>query len=625
MIAQINQRLDLVEIVAEYVPLRQSGRTYRGACPFHKGSNPTALSVDPVKKVYHCFSCGARGNAIKFLMEIGQRSFSEVVLDLAQRYGVPLHSIDAAAAHTYQQQLDWRQQLQEVLALAANFYHHALFTPQGAPALAYLTDHRRLSLEAIKEFQLGYAPQGWDALYGYLVKQRGLPPALAEQAGLIVPRSEGRGYYDRFRHRLMIPIADSRGNVIAFGGRALGEEQPKYLNSPDTELFHKGSTLFLLHRAKQAIQAKDQAIVVEGYFDAIRLHLAGFPQTVASLGTALTREQILQLARYTPSKRIYCNFDSDGAGIKAAARAIDNFRDLVYRGAIQLRVLTLPGGKDADAFLQTHPPSAYQTALDSSPLFLDWLIDLSLAGKNLQLADHFLQANQALLQILQQLPDAPIRNHYLHVCAYRLALGNAHRALELEQHLRRQLRHARWHNPPPTPTPTSTLELAELQLLQIFLHFPDYRPQVYAALLEHDIEFSLSHHRQLWQIILHLLEGRDLQDTYPGQLVEQVQAACASHSDLMPYLDSLLWLTESSKIALLRPELVIRAAVTRIQLIMAEKAYHHWRNLWEKTNVRENPDLARYYQHKLQEQKQKIAALQQQLATSSQVLHQESP
>lgn len=624
MIAQVNQRVDLVDIVAEYVPLRKSGRTYRGACPFHKGSNQTALSVDPDRKVYHCFSCGAKGNAIKFLMEIGQRSFSEVVLDLAQRYSVPVRTLDDNYARNYQTQLHWRQQLQAVLALAANFYHHALFTPSGAPALAYLRDKRRLPLEAIKDFQLGYAPPGWDALYSYLVKQRGMAVALVEQAGLIVPRSDGRGYYDRFRHRIMIPIWDSQGNVIAFGGRALGEEQPKYLNSPETELFHKGSTLFLLHRAKQAIQATDQAIVVEGYFDAIRLHVAGFQQTVASLGTALSKEQILQLARYTPSKRLYFNFDSDQAGTKAAERAIGNFRDLVYQGAIQLRVLTLPGGKDADEFLQSHSPAVYQQALDSSPLFLDWLIDLSLQNRNLQLADQFLQAHQALLAILQNLPDAPIRNHYLHLCAYRLAQGNAHRALQLERDLRRQLRHARWQTPPPPPTPTSTLQLAELQLLQIFLHFPDYRDQVYAALVDHDIEFSLSHHRQLWQIILDLLEGRTLQDSYPGELLEQVQAQCANQPQLLSSLDSLLWLNESSKVALLRPQFVITSAVTRIQLIMAEKAYHHWRNLWEKTDVKQHPDLARYYQSKLQEQKQKITHLQHQLATSNQVLQQES-
>lgn len=211
MIAQVNQRVDLVDIVAEYVPLRKSGRTYRGACPFHKGSNQSALSVDPQRQTYHCFSCGASGNGVKFLMEIGKRSFSEVVLDLAQRYAIPIRTIEPEQAQAYQKQLSWREQLQEVLALAANFYHHALFAPQGVAALSYLTEKRYLSLEAIKNFQLGYAPQGWDALYGYLVKQRGIAVALVEQAGLIVPRPQGNGYYDRFRHRIMIPILDIKG------------------------------------------------------------------------------------------------------------------------------------------------------------------------------------------------------------------------------------------------------------------------------------------------------------------------------------------------------------------------------------------------------------------------------
>lgn len=618
MIAQVNQRVDLVDIVAEYVPLRKSGRTYRGACPFHKGSNQSALSVDPQRQTYHCFSCGASGNGVKFLMEIGKRSFSEVVLDLAQRYAIPIRTIEPEQAQAYQKQLSWREQLQEVLALAANFYHHALFAPQGVAALSYLTEKRYLSLEAIKNFQLGYAPQGWDALYGYLVKQRGIAVALVEQAGLIVPRPQGNGYYDRFRHRIMIPILDIKGGVIAFGGRALGDEQPKYLNSPETELFRKGSNLFLLDRARDAIAKTDQAIVVEGYFDAIRLHLAGFPQTVASLGTALSKEQILQLARYTPSKRIYLNFDGDRAGIKAAERAIGAFADLVYKGTIQLRIVTLSGGKDADEFLQHHSAADYRSVLDQSPLFLDWLIDLSLEHKNLNLGDHFMEASQALVKILQKLPDAPVRSYYLQKCSYLLAQGNAHLALRLEKDLRRQLRQARWSSPQnnPAPTVTSTLQLAELQLLQIFLHFPDYRAQIIDTLAAEDIGFSLSHHRQLWQMILELLDRGG--ESSGERLVELLQAQCAEKPDLMAQLDPLLWLNENAKVALLRPEIVIKAAVIRILLIMTEKTYRHWRDLWEKTEVTLNPELGLYYQTKLQEQRSKMEDLKKQLLDSTQ-------
>lgn len=624
MIAQVNQRVDLVDIVAEYVPLRKSGRTYRGACPFHQGSNQSALSVDPQRQSYHCFNCGASGNGVKFLMEIGKRSFSEVVLDLAQRYAIPIRTIEPAQAQAYQKQVSWREQLQETLELAANFYHHALLSPQGAGALDYLLAKRRLTLEAIKEFGLGYAPQGWDALYGYLVKQRGMAVALVEQAGLIVARSQGNGFYDRFRHRIMIPIRDIKGGVIAFGGRALGDEQPKYLNSPETELFHKGSNLFLLDRARDAIAKTDQAIVVEGYFDAIALHSAGFPQTVASLGTALSKEQILQLSRYTPSKRIYLNFDGDRAGIKAAERAIGGFADLVYKGTIQLRIVTLAEGKDADEFLRHHSPAAYRSSLEESPLFLDWLIELSLQGRNLNFGDHFIEASKALTKILQNLPDAPIRSHYIHTCAHLLAQGNSHLALRLEKDLRRQLRQARWssHTPNHPPTPTSTLQLAELQLLQIFLHFPDYRAQVYDILLTEDIGFSLSHHRQLWQIIQAMIDEDKIklggEELYPGELIQQVQAQCAEHPQLMEQLAPLLWLNENAKIALLRPEMVIKAAVIRILLIMTEKTYRHWRDLWEKTDVKLNPELGLYYQNKLQEQRSKIEDLKKQLTASSQ-------
>lgn len=301
-IDQVSQRADIVDIVSERVVLRKSGANFRGACPFHNGTNASALTVSPARQMYHCFNCDVSGGAVKFLMEIDKRSFSDVVLELAKRYNVPIQTVQPEKAQEIQRQISHRDRLYEVMGLTTSFYQHALYAPQGREALAYLSEKRQMSKETIQKFQLGYAPAGWETLMGYLVQQKQIPVSLVEEAGLVVPRKTGNGFYDRFRDRLMIPINDTRGRVIAFGGRSLGDEEPKYLNSPETELFNKSSVLFAMDHAREAISKSDQAIVVEGYFDAIALHQAGIEQAIATMGVALNADQMKQLLRYTDSK-----------------------------------------------------------------------------------------------------------------------------------------------------------------------------------------------------------------------------------------------------------------------------------------------------------------------------------
>jgi DNA primase len=626
-IAAINQQVDLVDIVSEHIVLRKSGANFRGACPFHQGSNATALSVNPAKQIYHCFSCGASGNAFQFLMKIGDRSFHEVALDLARKHNIPLQTLEPEQSQEFQRQLSHREQLYELIGLAASFYQHALYASQGQSALTYLSQKRQIQPETIQTFQLGYAPAGWDTLYGYLVNQRRFPASLVEEAGLIVPRKAGSGYYDRFRDRLMIPICDLQGKPIAFGGRSLGDEEPKYLNSPETALFHKGQILYGLDRAKDGIAKQDRAIVVEGYFDAIALHQAGISEAVATMGVALQADQVRQLLRYTESKRIILNFDADKAGTTAAERAIAGFQDLIYSGTVQLRILTLPQGKDADEFLCHNSSQDYRELAQNAPLFLDWQIELALLGKKLNQADQFQQASQAISKLLSHLPDTTLRSHYIHKCAQKLSQGNSQLALRLEQDLRRQLHHQirrdRWysHRNQTSDNPTSALQLAETQILQIYLHFSQYRSQIYQFLEKEDLGFNLgfsfSNHRQLWQIVLDLLE-RGETDLEPrtsqsDRLIYQLQTACMEIPDLAQQLHHLLWLDENDKVSLLRPGMVIKAAIARIQLIMTEKRYRHWRNLWEKTDLKANPELGYYYQTQIHAEKNLIFTLQQQI------------
>ncbi len=636
-IDQISNRADLVEIVSEHVVLRKSGANFRGACPFHQGTNQTALTVTP--QVYHCFSCGASGNVFKFLMEIGNRSFNDVVIDLAQKYGIPVRTQEPSKSQELHQQLSLREQLYEVMALAVSFYQHTLCSPSGKNALEYLLHKRQLSQNTIQTFQLGYAPAGWNSLYEYLVIQKRLPESVVEQAGLIAPRQNGDGYYDRFRARLMIPIHDLRSRAIAFGGRCLDNSEPKYLNSPETPIFSKNSVLFGMDKARDAIAKTDQAIVVEGYFDAIALHQAQISQTVASMGVALGQNQIRQLLRY--SKKIILNFDGDKAGITAAERAITGFKDQVYGGDVQLRILTIPAGKDADEFLQEKSPQAYQKLLQTidrseggflkledsiyndpeavkelvhaAPLFLDWQIEQALIGKNLVQADQFQECTSAFVRILNEIPDGSLRTHYIHSCAQRLAQANSYLIPRLEQDLRRQLRQNRWHQIKRTETTTSTLQVAETQLLQIYLHFPQFRQQINAMLEAADISFSLSHHRQLWSMIIDCALDQAFSEQAPANLISHLQILCAELPDLSHQLAQVLWLDQNSQMALLRPTMVIKAAIARIQLVMAEKKYRYWRDLWEKIDLKTNPDLAYHYQTKIQSEQTLMQALQKQV------------
>lgn len=605
-IEQVKQRADIVDVVSEHVVLKKQGKDFVGLCPFHDDKSPS-FTVSPSKQFYYCFSCGAGGNTIKFLMELGKRNFSEVVLDLARKYQVPVQTLQAEDRQELQRQLSVREQLYEILAITAKFYEHALQQPQGADALAYLRRDRKLSVETIQQFQLGYAPAGWDILCKYLVEQKKYPIVLLEKAGLLVPRKTGDGYYDRFRNRLMVPIQDSQGRVIGFGGRTLTDEQPKYLNSPETELFDKGRTLFGLDKAKSAIAKQDQAVVVEGYFDVIALHAAGVTNAVASLGTALSIAQVKQLLRYTESKRVVFNFDADRAGVQAAERAIGEVATLAYQGEVQLRVLNLPDGKDPDDFLKNHSAKAYQDLLDHAPLWLDWQINQAIANQDLKQSDQFQQAVMAIVALLGNLPNPSLRTHYIHHCSELLSQGNSRLTQQIEENLRLQVRGQRWHGRSQkwqTPGDRNLLEECEAQLLRLYLHAPEYRVELRNAISAQDLEFSLSHHRFLWRQITDIE-----QDSLEVDLLEQLRDRTHNFPREMSQVYSLFELDEKTQRDILRAPLVIRSATAGIERVMCEKRYRHFLDLWQKTDLSTTPDLGQFYQQKAYVEKQRITEL----------------
>ncbi|MEO1095885.1 MAG: DNA primase [Cyanobacteria bacterium J06638_28] len=621
-IAAVRDRADIVDVVSERVVLKKQGKDYVGLCPFHDDKSPS-FSVSASKQFYYCFSCGAGGNAFKFLMELEKRSFADVVLDLAKRYQVPVKTLEPEKRQELQRQLTLREQLYEILAVTTSFFEHALRRPDGNQALTYLHQQRELTDATIQRFQLGYAPGGWQTLYGYLVEQKQYPVALVEQAGLIVPRTSGSGYYDRFRHRLMIPIHDVRGRVIGFGGRSLADEdKPKYLNSPDTELFDKGQTLFGLDKAREAIAKADRAVVVEGYFDVIALHAAGIECTVAALGTALNATQVRQLLRYTESKQIIFNFDADAAGVKAAQRAIGEVEAMAYRGDVQLRILNMPDGKDPDEYLRHHPTEAYGELLDQAPLWLDWQLQQLLQDRDLQQADQFQQASQEIVALLSDIANADTRTHYVRQCAELFSHGDARLMPLLAENLMVQVRRKR-RSPKGQPaqanlsfTQTNTLEAAEAALLQVFIHSPEHRPTILEILENRDLQFSYSHHRALWQTLRlqtatdgsdPMLQAADLVGWLRDRAAESLTLAQTQH---------LFYLDEKKRRDVLRAPLVIRAAAACIEQALCEKRYRHFLNLWSTAEAAATVEQQAYYQTQIYTEKRRIAELEKERQTT---------
>jgi DNA primase len=608
--------------------------------------------------MYYCFGCNAGGNVIKFLMELGKRPFAEVLLDLARRYQVSVKTLEPEQRQELQRQLSLREQLYEILAIAAQFYQHALRQSQGQLALKYLQSSRQLSEETIQQFQLGYAPAGWETLYRYLVEHKRYSVQLVEQAGLIRRRQSGDGYYDYFRDRLIIPIHDIQGRVIGFGGRTLGEEQPKYLNSPETDIFSKGKTLFAFDKAKTAISQLDQAVVVEGYFDAIALHAAGITNVVASLGTALSLDQVRQLLRYTESKQLVLNFDADAAGTQATERAIGEIAELVYRGEVQLRILNLPEGKDADEFLHTHIPGEYQALattrlpslskyryqlaelspadrkelLHSAPLWIDWQIQQLLSERDLKQASQFQQVAQQMVKLLKKIDNSDTRNYYIRHCAEILSLGDARLVSRQEENLLAQIAPVNNYRTKPTnvwkQSPTqalraasdnfaepfghrSLLEQAEALLLRIYLHCPEQRGAITDALQERDLQFSLSHHRFLWRQILEVVAENRL-STDQTNFISRLQVRCLEFENEMALVSHLFHVDEKTQQDLLRASQVIQAATACMERVLCEKRYRLFLDLWQQTDPTTEPERSQFYYQSLYTEQRRLQKLDRQ-------------
>ncbi|MCX7993441.1 MAG: DNA primase [Fimbriimonadales bacterium] len=520
---EIRDRIDLVDLVSQYVKLERAGKNFKGLCPFHTEKTPS-FHVSPALNRFHCFGCGASGDAFGFLMQIEGLSFREAMRRLAERAGIELRA-DSLPQETQ----DERDRLRK-LVYAANFFYRQCLkrTPSAQQYLA----QRGLTPETIEAFELGYAPDGWDYLLKFLQKHN-FNPQEAEAAGLLKAREDGSGYYDRFRNRITFPIHDAAGRVVAFGARTMGNDEPKYLNSPETPLFEKRNTLYGWHRARGEILKQRAAIIVEGYLDLIMLHQYGFTHSLATLGTAFTDDHAARLKRL--AERVYLMFDSDSAGVRAALRA----GEVLMQAGIPTFVVHLPAGEDPDSLLRTQGADALQRALDAAtPVALFGIeqivreladernpIDLEPATKSLMVERGLdwaanLSSELDRVACLERL--APLTAAYL---------TSPQAALQaLQQELRRRLRARRRNRsaePPaqnaPQPPDAPRLSIpkavfqAESETLRATLH-----QESAAVALEHlpEIEWKIPLHAQLAERLRALPKPPCHYD--PGELLHQI-------------------------------------------------------------------------------------------------------
>jgi len=465
---KVKQQADIVRLVGDYVRLKKSGQNFLGLCPFHPEKTPS-FAVHPTKQIYHCFGCGAGGDVFKFVMEMEKVAFPEALRLVAEKVGVRLPE---RAPRTPEEATATRLRtaLVKLHEQAAAFYAEQLTqTKEGRLARAYLND-RGLTDETVQAFGLGYAPGAGDALLRRL-RELGARPEALEASGL-VNKDERGALYDRFRRRVLFPIATESGRIVAFGGRALGEDTPKYMNSPETPIYSKSRVLYNLHRAKEALRKQNYAVLVEGYLDCIGAHTAGVTNVVASCGTSLTPEQVRLLGRSTHN--VVVNFDPDAAGVAATERSLN----LLLEQGFQVRVLALPAGTDPDSFVQQQGAAAYREKIKESKPYLDYLVERARGEHDWRSQDGKIAALNFLLPYLARVPNKIRRSEWATELAQRLLIDEALIREELRRAAQERRTEIKLRPEAKALVERGPAKPAERRLLQILLDNPAIRADI---------------------------------------------------------------------------------------------------------------------------------------------------
>lgn len=406
VIEQVRRSVNIVEVISEYVQLKKQGKNYFGLCPFH-GEKTPSFSVSEEKQIYHCFGCGAGGNVFSFLMEIEGYNFVEALQTLAKRAHIELPTIESSKSSKSSESVSKKKQTFEAHKLLAKLYHHILMnTEEGAIAKKYLLEKRQFTEEMLEHFQLGYAPDSFEFAKTFL-ERRGFTLGEMVNAGLLSESDNGR-FYDRFRHRVMFPIWDAQGQVIAFGGRTLTDEKPKYLNSPETEIFHKSRILYHLNMARLSIRKQNQLVLFEGYMDVIAAYHAGIENGVASLGTSLTEEHAKIIRRVT-DQVIIC-YDRDDAGIEATIRAVD----ILESAGCLVKIAKMPDGLDPDDYIKKFGANQFVTnVIGVTETVMAFKMDILRKNRRMNDDAERMQYIDDVLHEVSKVTKAVEREHYL--------------------------------------------------------------------------------------------------------------------------------------------------------------------------------------------------------------------
>ncbi|MNS12187.1 DNA primase [compost metagenome] len=515
-VAEVRRRADIVEVISGSVVLKRSGRNYLGLCPFH-GERTPSFNVNPERQIFRCFGCGEGGDVFSFIMKSSHLTFPEALQQLAERYGVPLPD--------RRPEDDDKAPMKEANDLAMGFYRRMLEHEEiGAKARAYLAE-RGVGPELQARFQLGYAPPHWDALYRYLLEKK-IPASIQEKAALVRVRQSGSGHYDYFRNRVIFPITSEAGNVVGFGARAIDAgDEPKYLNSPETALYHKGNLLYGLAVAREAIKTQDEAILMEGYMDVITAHAYGITNAIGVLGTALTPAQARALLRYTPSKRVVLAFDADKAGQAAAERGLTTLSDVTTGVGLEVRVLSVPEGKDPDAFLRKEGAEAFRELLAAAPNWTQFLLMRALSPFDLRTDDGRLKAVAACVPVLRQIENHVTQDYYVNWLSQLVGLREESIRLEIKRGMR--------HNV--TPSRGAQLMVKKLsarEAEQILLYLMVEHPRGRQAIRDQLGEMAFEPiHQEIRERIEQLAATRgtatweDLLDGFAGQEAQKTVSA----------------------------------------------------------------------------------------------------
>ena len=574
LITQIKSQIPLNELISEYIPLKKSGRGYVALCPFHDDHNPS-MHINPDKGIFKCFSCGTGGDLIYFYSQINKKKWNEAVVDIAVKYGFKVEYGDENKPET-----QIKTKLYEVNRIALDFFKKSLFSESGKDALNYLISTRGFSKEIIEKYEIGFAPKSWDALLLHFSKEKQYPQELIIASGLFVVKENLNGYYDRFRNRVIVPIFDESNNVIGFGGRTITDEEPKYLNSPETLVFSKGSILYGLNFAKDEIRKLNHVVLTEGYFDVISAHQKGLLNTVATLGTALTPYQARLLGKYTDSKKVYLCMDSDNAGKKAVEsifRLVNNTENQV---SLDVAVVSDLGAKDVDEALKLHDPSELKNKINNSQKLIDFVFD-RLIKKYIAAQVDFEKRNilDEMLQTVIEIKDRIEQKNSIKYISHKLGIEEELLNLKIKDRVKavkkRPLRNEKIQKPNSDLNNNDDVyemhtrerfKHAEIELLTLYVtSFPYSSKEIKGELGE--IQFIDDKNK----LIKDFLDTVSNEEMSPDEVINRLVLEFNEYKHIMSVISDLAWRIES--------DLILAYSKNKTKILSEAK---EWINWWVK-------------------------------------------